>query len=105
MQAAKSVSTAAEALTLIEDTLAAVEDALTDIPNDPASWQTDGRMYPPQADNARDVENRSDLVRYRSRGHNTLIRSNGAIEIRDLQGNVLLSKPGQDGNGVDYEQE
>ncbi len=70
--------------------------------NDPESWQTDGRMYPPRADNARDVENRPDLVRYRSRGHNTLIRENGAIEIRDLQNNVLLSKPGSSGVGVDY---
>jgi len=105
MRATDTVSTAGEALTLIANTLAAVEDTLTDIPNEPANWQTDGRMYPPQADNARDVENRPDLVRFRSRGHNTLIRDNGAIEIRDLQGNVLLSKPGQDGHGVDYEQE
>jgi len=77
---------------------------MTDIPNDPASWQTDGRMYPPQSDHAREVENRSDLIRFRSRGHNTLIRDNGAIEIRDLQGHVFLSKSGTDGNGVDDEQ-
>jgi len=105
LQAADDVASATAAMTLIGETLSAVEDEMTDIPNEPVNWQTDGRMYPPQADNARDVENRPDLVRYRSRGHNTLIRDNGAIEIEDLQGNVLLSKPGRDGDGVDYEQE
>lgn len=105
IQAADNVDSAASVLTLIGETLAVVEDEMTDIPNEPENWQTDGRMYPPQADNAREVENRPDLVRYRSRGHNTLIRDNGAIEIKDLQGNVLLSKPGRDGDGVDYEQE
>ncbi len=105
MQTAEEVASAAAALSLVGETLAVVEDEMTDIPNESGNWQTDGRMYPPQADNARDVESRIDLVRYRSREHNTLIRDNGAIEIRDLQGNILLSKLGQDGNGVDYEQE
>lgn len=105
LESADAVANADEAFALISETLTAVEDEMTDIPNDPASWQTDGRMYPPQADNARDVDNRPDLVRYRSRGHNTLIRDNGAIEISDLQGTVLLSKPGQDGRGVNDEQE
>lgn len=105
MQAAHDVASVTSALMLLGETLSAVEDEMTDIPNEPANWQNDGRMYPPQADNAREVENRPDLVRYRSRGHNTLIRDNGAIEIRDLHGNVLPSKPGQDGHGVDYEQE
>ncbi|MCS7471243.1 hypothetical protein NZK35_31700 [Stieleria sp. ICT_E10.1] len=97
------MATAKEALSLLREMLTVVEDEMSGIPNDPARWQTDGRMYPPQDDNAWDVENRPDLVRYRSRGHNPLIRDNGAIEIRDLQGNILLSKPGSDGNGVDFE--
>jgi hypothetical protein len=95
MQSAGSSTSATAALALIDETLSAVEDEMTDIPNDPANWQTDGRMYPPQADNAREIENRPDLIRFRSLGHNTLIRDNGAIEIRDLSGNVLLSKSGR----------
>lgn len=91
------------ALALIAETLIAVEDEMTEIPNLPDNWQTDGRMYPPQSDQARDVTDHPDLVRYRSRGHNTLVRDNGAIEIRDLQGDILLSKPGKDGVGVEYE--
>jgi len=104
MQSAGVVATAAEAFALLSETLTSVENELTDIPNEPANWQTDGRMYPPQEDHARDVELRSDLTRYRSRGHNTVIRDNGAIEIRDLQGQVWLCKPGHDGKGVEYEQ-
>jgi len=58
-------------------------------------------MYPPQEDSARDVPGRSDLVRYRSRGHNTFVRGNGAIEIRDLTGAVTFSKSGSDGLSVE----
>lgn len=92
------------AFQLISDVLNAVEDEMTEIPYRPDQWQNENRMYPPEEDNARDVEGRPDLVRYRSRGHNTFIRSNGAIEIRNLAGKVLISKHGQDGKGVEYEQ-
>lgn len=95
------VESAEAAFTLIGETLCAVEDELTDIANRPENWQTDGRMYPPQADNARDVDGRPDLIRYRSRAHNTFIGENGSIEIQDLQGIVLLSKPGKDGRGIE----
>lgn len=105
LRSAESVESETEALEVIDEALASVEDEMTDIPNEPANWQTDGRMYPPEADNARDVEKRPDLIRYRSRGHNTLIRDNGAIEIRDLDDRVLFSKTGKDGCGVEYEQE
>ena len=60
-------------------------------------------MYPPEDDSARVVEGRSDLVRYRHRGHNTFIRENGAIEIRDLAGAVLFAKAGADGRGVELQ--
>jgi hypothetical protein len=98
--AAPPVNTAREAFDLVCDTLNEVEDELTDIPYHPVNRGTDGRMYPPQPDSARDLPGRADLVRYRSRGHNTYIRDNGAIEIRDLVGNVVLSKSGSDGLGV-----
>jgi len=101
LSAASSASTAQEALCLLSDTLKQVEDELTDIPYDPENWQTDGRMYPPQTDSARDVSGRDDLIRYRSKAHNTYIRNNGAIEIHDTTGTVVFSKAGADGKGVE----
>lgn len=90
-----------EAFKLLRDTLNQVEDELTDIPFQPDLWQTDGRMYPPEEDNAREVEGREDVIRYRHKAHNTFIRDNGAIEIRDVSGTVLFAKPGSDGRAVD----
>ena len=79
----------------------AVEDELTDIPYNPASWQTDGRLYPPLPDNARRVPDRPDLVRHVSRGHDTVIRSNGALLIRHRRTeNVIFERPGADGARV-----
>jgi hypothetical protein len=92
-----------EALTLLSETLNAVEDEMSDIPHQPDRWQTDGRMYPPQEDNARGLEERSDVTRYRSKGHNTYIRDNGAIEIQDINGATLFEKPGLDGRGVELQ--
>jgi hypothetical protein len=89
-----------EAFRQIGDILNAVEDELTSIPFDPAHWQTDGRMYPPQPDSVRAVPGRPDVRRYRSRSHSTLIGDGGAIEIRDGQGAAVFSKPGADGRGL-----
>lgn len=88
------------ALELIASTLTSVEDELTDILADPDRWITDGRMYPPQADSRRDVPVHPQVLRYRSRAHNTFIAANGAIEIRDLADQVLLRKAGADGKHV-----
>lgn len=92
---------AEEALELVSTTLNAVEDEFTEIPYQPDLWLTDGRMYPPRDDSVFTVTGRADLSRYRSRGHNTYVRDNGAIEIRDISGRVLFEKPGADGRPVE----
>ena len=90
----------AEALELIAVTLTAVEDDMTDVSADPSKWMTDGRMYPPQPDSRRDVPEYTLVTRYRSRGHNTFIAQNGAIEIRRLDDDVLFRKASRDGRHV-----
>jgi hypothetical protein len=86
---------------LIDETLNEIEDELTDIPHNPAHWRTDGRMYPVQEDNASDVDGYPDVTSYRSKRHETLIRKNGAFEIRDgISKEVVLAKAGSDGKGV-----
>lgn len=54
-------------------------------PFDPANWQNDGRMDPPQWVSPRAVSGRSDVKRFRSKAHDTLIGDNGAIEIQALE--------------------
>jgi len=103
LEQSPNASSRDEALTLLSETLNAVEDELADIPYQQDCWQTDGRMYPPQEDNARGLEERSDVTRYRSKQHNTYIRDNGAIEIQDINGATLFEKPGVDGRGVELE--
>lgn len=94
-----------EALAGLSQTLNGVEDEFTKIPFDPDAYKTDGRLYPPQADSAYEVEGFPGVTRLRSLGHNTFIADNGAIEIRLLgvppeSGDLLFEKSGSNGKGV-----
>ena len=77
-----------------------VEDEWTTIPCNPASWAEDGRLYPPQSDNARAVPGHPHVTRYRSLGHNTFVGANGSIEIRRVDGSIEFQKAGADGRYV-----
>lgn len=101
LSAAPAAGSADEAFTLMTRILNEVEDELTTISFDPAAWEHDGRLYAPLPDSARDVSDRLDLTRYRSRSHNTWISTNGAICIATLRGERLLDKAGKDGRKVD----
>jgi hypothetical protein len=74
---------------------------MTSIPYDPTFPLNDGRMYPRQPDSKKSVPGRSDLTRYRSKGHSTLIGANGGIPIIDhATGDVVFDKPGADGHPI-----
>jgi hypothetical protein len=90
-----------DALRLIKQTLMEVEDRMTDIPYNPETSDSDGRMYEPLEENRRNVKEHPRVKRYRQRGHNTFVADNGAIEIRKADTNeVLLIKAGADGRSV-----
>jgi hypothetical protein len=89
----------AEAMWQLETTLNAVEDDLTSIPYDPSHWRSDGRLYPPQADNAVETSRR-DVRGFRSFRHQTLIGLNGSIDISEKAGKVVFSRPGADGKFI-----
>ena len=60
----------------------------------------DGRMYPPQDDFAFPVEGHPEVTLFRARKHRIYVRSNGAIRIEASGGELLLAKPGADGQEV-----
>lgn len=100
LMAAPAAATFDEALDQVTTILDAVEDELTGIPNDPANWRHDERIYPPQQDNLRPVAAHPQVARFRSVRHSTYIGTNGAVEIASTDGTVELRKPGMDGRGV-----
>jgi len=90
-----------EAYELISTILNTVEDEYSGVPNNPPSWQTDGRLYPPQKDRVHAVPGFPEVLRYNSFKHDTFIASNGAIEVRIIAtGAVHFEKPGANGKGV-----
>ena len=103
---ARPVASHDGAFELVRDTLNAVEDQFSGVAFDPNKHLTDGRLYPPQEDSRRSVPGRDDVVRYRSRGHNTWIATNGAIRIEKIgkgsePSTCCLDKPGADGKAVE----
>lgn len=98
---ALAAATHDEALKLLCDTLNGVEDEHSNVVFNPDNWETDGRMYPPEVDNAFAVDGFSEVVRYRSARHNAFIGGNGAIEVKDFAtGIVEFTKLGANGKGV-----
>lgn len=83
-----------EAFRLLCDLLNQVEDEYSASPFNPESWETDGRMYPPQSDHCTPHPERAGVMRYRSVRHYTFIGADGMIEITDLLGNMILHKDG-----------
>lgn len=96
---ASAASNDSEAYELLSTILNDVEDEHTLIPNTPETWDSDGRMYPPQEDHKHTES--SEITRYRNRNHNTYFGSNGSIRIETVNGKViLLDKAGLDGRKV-----
>jgi hypothetical protein len=101
LTAAPASSNHDEAMQQLAEVLNHIEDEMTPIPYDPAFPLNDGRMYPPRPDSRRAVRGRADVVRYRNKGHSTLIGGNGAIQIIDhASEKIVFTKPGADGRSI-----
>lgn len=96
---APASSSRTEALALIARILNEVEDEMSGIPYNPRVYEdrsapTDGRMYPPLEDAAREVPEHPSVTRYRTRGHNIFISETGAIEIQDIRTKEVIFHKG-----------
>jgi hypothetical protein len=93
MNVAAPATSASDAFDLLTKTFVAVEEEMAG---------DDDPMFPPSGDFYYDVEGRDDLLLLRQAGHETIIRTNGAILIRNRKSKaVSLDKPGHDRRKVD----
>jgi hypothetical protein len=102
LASAPTASSHDDALALIANTLTEVEDLLSGATANPSEWLTDGRMYPPQLDNARPSEDFEGVTIYRNKGHRTLIASDGAIQIVEIHSSKILIE--KQGGGIPFYQ-
>lgn len=87
-----------EAYRLLSQELNAIEDEYSGVPFEPEKWESDGRLYMPQRDNASLSPQHRGVIRYRSRSHWTFVADNGAFLIQEIPTNrVVLERPGEDG--------
>jgi hypothetical protein len=100
LERAPACGSADEARALLDATLNQVEDEFTSVAFNPRMWRTDGRLYPPQADQASIVKGHPQITRFRSIKHMTWIGNNGAIRITERTGKCILEKPGADGRTI-----
>jgi hypothetical protein len=101
LQDAAAAQTHDEAYALLCETLNGIEDEHSGVPNNPANWKTDGRLYPPQKDRMYAVPGFPEVLRYNSFKHDTYIAGNGAIEVKVIStGEVQFAKAGANGKGV-----
>jgi len=102
LQTAKRASTHDEAFALLTRTVNEYEEEHSGIPYAPEAARTipDGRIYPPEPDSEK-PSSVPGARRYRTRGHNVYIGSNGAIAFENVKSQVIeFSKPGSDGQEV-----
>lgn len=101
LAAAEPCASHDDAHSLIVTTLNAIEDEHSGVLFNPAAWENDGRLYPPQLDNAVLLTDLPGVLRYRSVGHWTFIAPNGAFRIEEIAARkILLDRPGADGRPV-----
>lgn len=106
LRAAAPATSMDEAYAMLCNVMNSVEDEYSGVVYDPDNFLNDGRFYPPKADARRSIAGREDLVRYRSRLHNTFLSSDGAIRIEAVAKNnqspeAILDKPGHSGRRVE----
>lgn len=84
-----------EAREILAKLLEQVEDEFSGVLREPES---DARMYPPWDDNRTVISKSPRIVHFRSRGHRTYFRGDGAILIIDMKTKVeVFQKLGKDG--------
>jgi hypothetical protein len=92
-----------QARAALEEIMRAVEDELSEIPEDPnahLATMSDGRMYPPH--DRYEIRSASPRIRaFRQKGHKTYFGDNGALLIERLNGEIEINLSGANGETID----